>query len=75
MKDLQAKKQNMIFYPSAIFDTDQKFYSFFDNLLAQTNYISINPNTSLYIGANEMMKKKVLNDFLCEARRRLGQMK
>lgn len=68
---MQLKKQKLTFYPSAIFDTDAKFYAFFDNLLQQTNYISMNPNASLYIGANEMYKKKLLHDFLSEARRRL----
>lgn len=65
------KNPKVSLVPSAVFDTDEKYYAFFDNLLKQTYYLSISPSASLYIGANEMMKKKVLHDFLMETRRRL----
>lgn len=66
------KKSGKI-YPSAVFNTDMKYFAFLDNLLEQTNMLSVNNRASLYIGANEMYKKKLLHDFLCETKRRLTE--
>ena len=70
MRRLSKKKQRN-FYPSALFNTDEKYFAFFDNLLDQTENLSMNERAAFYIGSQEMMKKKILHDFLMETRRRL----
>ena len=65
-----ARKKQEIF-PSALFEDDNEYLSFLDEVLIQTEQASINPNVSFFIGANEMMKKKILHDFLMETKRRV----
>lgn len=62
-------------FPSAIFNTDELYFKFLDNILAQANFLSISPHGSFYIAANQMMSKKVFADFMCETKRRLLEYK
>lgn len=57
-------------YPSAIFDTDEKYKVFLDNLLKQTEMLSLRRDAAFFIPAKDMMKKKILHDFLMETKRR-----
>lgn len=57
-------------YPSAIFDTDDKYLFFLNNLLKQTEMLSLRRDAAFFIPANDMIKKKILHDFLMETKRR-----
>lgn len=57
-------------YPSVIFDTDEKYLTFLNNIIKQTYMLSINESAAFYIGAGDMMKKKIFHDFLMETKRR-----
>ena len=69
LNSLVAKAKQEIF-PSALFECDSEYLDFLDELLIQTEQASINPKVAFFIGANEMMKKKILHDFLMETKRR-----
>ena len=69
---MRAQKNYIPLVPSAIFDTDEKYFGFLNDLVTQTNYLSLTPYAAMYIGGNEMMKKKIFHDFLVETQRRLA---
>lgn len=57
-------------YPSALFSHDMRYLQFLDNILRQTEQASNNDRMSFFIGAKDMIPKKVFHDFLLETKRR-----
>lgn len=57
-------------YPSALFSHDMRYLQFLENILRQTEQASDSNRVSFYIGANDMIPKKVFHDFLLETKRR-----